>query len=221
MGLHSRARPFGTAAKEGGDLSCSCKRSPLHRVAGDDIISPMGTSPRSREWTENRPSRGLRWPDLHELWQHRELVRSWKSRPQGPLQAGSIRSRVGGAPALAGVAVFTVVFRRFANVPSEGIPYPVFAFVGVATWTYFSGSVTRATQSLVNNGPGDQGLLPSLAGPHLGDPSGPRRSRGVLRWPGGAYGHLQGAPTSAIVTSPLWLLALMARPSGSAWCSGP
>jgi ABC-type polysaccharide/polyol phosphate export permease len=52
---------------------------------------------------------------------------------------------------LVGVVVLAVVFQRLANVPSEGIPYPVFALVGYVVWTYFSGSVGAATASLVSN----------------------------------------------------------------------
>ena len=52
---------------------------------------------------------------------------------------------------LAGVVVFTIVFQRLANIESDGIPYPVFAYVGLIVWTYTSGAVTRATQSLVSN----------------------------------------------------------------------
>jgi ABC-type polysaccharide/polyol phosphate export permease len=52
---------------------------------------------------------------------------------------------------LAGVVVFTIVFRRLAHIESDGLPYPVFAYVGLIVWTYTSGAVTRATQSLVSN----------------------------------------------------------------------
>jgi ABC-type polysaccharide/polyol phosphate export permease len=54
---------------------------------------------------------------------------------------------------LAAAAVFTVVFARFARMPSDGLPYPLFAYCGLAAWTYFSGAVTKATQMLVQNAP--------------------------------------------------------------------
>ena len=50
---------------------------------------------------------------------------------------------------LAGVVVFTIVFQRLAHVESDGLPYPV--SVGLIVWTYTSGAVTKATQSLVSN----------------------------------------------------------------------
>jgi lipopolysaccharide transport system permease protein len=49
---------------------------------------------------------------------------------------------------LAGVAIFTFVMRRLANVPSEGIPYPVFVYSGFAVWMYFANSANLATESL-------------------------------------------------------------------------
>ena len=54
---------------------------------------------------------------------------------------------------LSGVVVFSMVSKRFANVPSEGIHYPVLALVGLAVWSYTFSSVTRATQSLANHSP--------------------------------------------------------------------
>lgn len=45
--------------------------------------------------------------------------------------------------------VFSIVFGRLAKVPSDGVPYPIFTFVALLPWTYFSNSMTRSTQSLV------------------------------------------------------------------------
>ena len=49
---------------------------------------------------------------------------------------------------LAGVAIFSVVLGRLAQVPSEGIPYPVFVFAGLVLWGYFTASANAATDSL-------------------------------------------------------------------------
>jgi lipopolysaccharide transport system permease protein len=50
---------------------------------------------------------------------------------------------------LAGMLVFSVVFGRLVGVPSDGIPYPVFVFAGLAIWTYFATGIEQAAQSLV------------------------------------------------------------------------
>lgn len=55
------------------------------------------------------------------------------------------------AAPLFSVVLFTVVFGRLAGVPSDGIPYPIFALCGILPWTYFSTSLTAAGNSLVLN----------------------------------------------------------------------
>ena len=47
------------------------------------------------------------------------------------------------------MAVFTIFLGRLAKIPSDGIPYPVFAFSGLVSWTYFSNAVSSSTESLV------------------------------------------------------------------------
>lgn len=45
--------------------------------------------------------------------------------------------------------VFSVVFGRLAKVPSDGIPYPIFSYAALLPWTYFSQSLSRSTESLI------------------------------------------------------------------------
>jgi ABC-type polysaccharide/polyol phosphate export permease len=52
---------------------------------------------------------------------------------------------------VASVVVFTVVFNGLAGISAEGVPYPLFALVGIVTWTYFSSSVEAASTALVSN----------------------------------------------------------------------
>jgi lipopolysaccharide transport system permease protein len=47
--------------------------------------------------------------------------------------------------------VFTAVFSVLARMPSEGHPYALFAYTALLPWTFFSGSVTNATMSLVGH----------------------------------------------------------------------
>jgi lipopolysaccharide transport system permease protein len=122
-------------------------------VAEVPASADQGRAPKrgERAWTENAPSRGW-FPriDLPELWSSRELVlilalRNIKIRYKQTL--------LGVAWAvlqpLAGVAIFTIVLGRLANIPSEGIPYPVFVFAGLALWMYFSNAASAAAESLV------------------------------------------------------------------------
>jgi len=34
--------------------------------------------------------------------------------------------------------IFTLLFGRLAGIPSDGIPYPIFAYAGLVIWTFFS-----------------------------------------------------------------------------------
>ena len=47
--------------------------------------------------------------------------------------------------------VFTVVFGKIANLPSNGIPYPVLVFSAMLPWQFFSNSLAEASNSLVYN----------------------------------------------------------------------
>ncbi|HEX7956509.1 MAG TPA: ABC transporter permease, partial [Pyrinomonadaceae bacterium] len=49
------------------------------------------------------------------------------------------------------MAVFTLFFGRLAGMPSDGLPYPLFAFAGLLPWTFFSTAATTSGNSVVNS----------------------------------------------------------------------
>jgi lipopolysaccharide transport system permease protein len=49
------------------------------------------------------------------------------------------------------MVVFTVVFGKFANLPSEGLPQPIFYYAGLLPWTYFSTALMASSQSMAGN----------------------------------------------------------------------
>jgi lipopolysaccharide transport system permease protein len=49
------------------------------------------------------------------------------------------------------VLIFSAVFGVFAKIPSDGVPYPVFAFTAVLAWTYFSEAFRRCSTGLVED----------------------------------------------------------------------
>jgi lipopolysaccharide transport system permease protein len=49
------------------------------------------------------------------------------------------------------IAIFSIVFGMFANIPSDGLPYPVFAYAALLPWTYFAEAVTRSSASVVSD----------------------------------------------------------------------
>lgn len=118
-------------------------------------------------WVENRAPTGWHKVDLRELWAYRELIAFLAIRD---VKVRYKQAVLGMAWAvvqpLAGAVVFTLVFDRIANLPSDGIPYPVFAFVGVTVWTYFTTSVQTAMSSLVGN----VGLVTKVYFPRMAAP---------------------------------------------------
>jgi lipopolysaccharide transport system permease protein len=118
-------------------------------------------------WVENRAPTGWHKVDLRELWAYRELIAFLAIRD---VKVRYKQAVLGMAWAvlqpLAGALVFTLVFDRIANLPSDGIPYPVFAFVGVTVWTYFTASVQTAMSSLVGN----VGLVTKVYFPRMAAP---------------------------------------------------
>lgn len=88
--------------------------------------------------------------DLRELYRYRDLLRFLALRDLKVLYKQTILG-FGWAivrPVVT-VAVFSVVFGRLANMPSDGAPYFLFSLVAMLPWTYLSDSITAASQSLV------------------------------------------------------------------------
>jgi lipopolysaccharide transport system permease protein len=52
---------------------------------------------------------------------------------------------------LLGMAIFTVFFAILVHVPSDGVPYPLFAYAGLLPWMYFANATSTASASVVNN----------------------------------------------------------------------
>src|SRR5262249_17503127 len=61
------------------------------------------------------------------------------------------------------MVVFSVVFGRLAKMPSEGVPYPVFAYCALLPWQLFAYAMTESSNSLVTN----QRLLTKVYFPRL------------------------------------------------------
>jgi lipopolysaccharide transport system permease protein len=49
------------------------------------------------------------------------------------------------------MVVFTIVFGKLANLPSEGVPYPILVFAAMLPWQFFSNAFTEAGNSLISN----------------------------------------------------------------------
>lgn len=86
------------------------------------------------------------------LFRHWELISSFALRD---IKARYKQSALGVAWALlqplSMMVVFTLVFSLFAKVPSDGIPYPVFAYSALIFWTFFSNAISGGTVAMVSN----------------------------------------------------------------------
>ena len=101
---------------------------------------------------EIRPSKGLFDLELDAVWSYRELLIVLVYRD---IQVLYKQAALGIAWAIIqpvfAVIVFSVIFGRVAQMPSDGIPYPVFAFAAVLPWTYFAEAVRRGGTGLVSD----------------------------------------------------------------------
>jgi lipopolysaccharide transport system permease protein len=107
---------------------------------------------RSRTTFEIRGSRGLLDLDLSAVWRYRELLYFLVLR-ELTVRYKQAALGVGWAivQPLFAVLIFTLVFGMFAKIPSEGIPYPVFALAATLPWTYFAEAMRRSGLSLVSD----------------------------------------------------------------------
>ncbi|KAA3663538.1 MAG: ABC transporter permease [Chloroflexi bacterium] len=47
--------------------------------------------------------------------------------------------------------IFTIIFGNLVDVSSDGVPYPLFSYVALVPWAYFSSTMNASTLSLVSN----------------------------------------------------------------------
>jgi lipopolysaccharide transport system permease protein len=98
------------------------------------------------------PDAGWMPLQLVELWRYRELVYflTWRD-----ISVRYKQTLLGAAWAIIQPVFTMIVFSIFlgglAKVPSDGLPYPLFAFCALVPWTYFSYALTHGANSLVDN----------------------------------------------------------------------
>jgi lipopolysaccharide transport system permease protein len=99
-----------------------------------------------------QPPRGLGSLDVAALWEYRELLYFlvWRDVKVRYKQTFIGASWAIFQPAMT-MAIFTVVFGNFAKIPSDGLPYAVFAYTALLPWTYFSTALSRSGTGLVSN----------------------------------------------------------------------
>jgi lipopolysaccharide transport system permease protein len=99
-----------------------------------------------------RPGTSPVLSNLREVWAHRELLYFliWRDLKVRYKQTFLGVAWVILQPLLMAL-VFAVFMGRLARVPSDGVPYAVFAYAGLLPWLFFSNSVASGSHSLVAN----------------------------------------------------------------------
>jgi homopolymeric O-antigen transport system permease protein len=110
------------------------------------------------------PSRSRFSLDLSQLWQYRELLYFliWRD-----VKVRYKQTVIGAAWAilqpLMTMLIFTLVFDRLAKVPSDNLPYPIFAYTALLPWNLFAGALSRCSGSVV----GQSNLVTKVYFPRL------------------------------------------------------
>ncbi|MFZ2486796.1 MAG: ABC transporter permease [Anaerolineae bacterium] len=97
-------------------------------------------------------TRGFSALQLRALWEYRELLYFlvWRDVKVRYKQTALGVLWVVLQPLLS-TLVFTVIFGILLKVPSNGLPYPIFAYAGLLPWQYFASALTRTSTNLVDN----------------------------------------------------------------------
>lgn len=110
------------------------------------------------------PSRGWTGLKLRELWEYRDLLffLAWRD-----ISVRYKQTILGAAWAIIqpffSMVVFSLFFGRLAQIPSDGVPYPIFSYAAMLPWTYFANAMTNSSNSLV----GSANLLTKVYFPRL------------------------------------------------------
>lgn len=162
------------------------------------------------------PSRGVAALQLGALWEYRELLGFlvWRDVKVRYKQTALGVAWIVVQP-LVSMVIFSVLFGYLLQAPSNGVPYPIFAYAGLLPWNYFAGSLTRAAQSLV----GSANLITKVYFPRLVIPLsgvvGGLVDFGVASLVlAGLMVWYRVPPTANIVWLPLFLLLAMATALG-------
>lgn len=98
------------------------------------------------------PTRGWAALKLREMWEYRELLYflTWRDIKVRYKQTAIGVSWAVIQPFMT-MVVFSLFFGRLAQVPSDGMPYPIFSFAALVPWTFFANGLTQSALSLVGN----------------------------------------------------------------------
>ena len=110
------------------------------------------------------PSRGWVSLQLRSLWEYRELLYFLVWRDVKVRYKQTVLGVMWAVlqPFMT-MVVFSIFFGRLGQIPSDGLPYPVFAYTALLPWQLFAGSLVASSNSLIVN----QGLVTKVYFPRL------------------------------------------------------
>lgn len=110
------------------------------------------------------PSRGWVPLKLSELWEYRELLYFliWRDIKVRYKQTALGATWAIIQPFLT-MVVFSLFFGHLAKMPSDGVPYPIFAFAALVPWSFFTNGLSQSSNSLV----GSSNLITKVYFPRL------------------------------------------------------
>jgi lipopolysaccharide transport system permease protein len=131
-------------------------------------VSPEAAPEKSRHAAVViEPTKGWAAVNLRELWKYRDLLMILAGRDVKLRYKQTVLGVIWVVvQPLVAALIFTLMFGRFARLPSDGHPYLLFVFAGVAVWTYFAGVLQRAGNSLLT----DARLITKVYFPRLAIP---------------------------------------------------
>ncbi len=99
-----------------------------------------------------KPRKNFSFSDIREIWDHKELMYFFTWRD---IKVRYRQTALGALWAIfqpfMAMVIFSVFFGKFIGVPSDGVPYPIFVYIGLLFWQFFSGSLSDISNILVNN----------------------------------------------------------------------
>ena len=128
---------------------------PNSTLISTQVVQPTVVIEADRSWWEL---------DLYELWKYRELlyILCWRDTKTRYTQ-----SLIGVGWAIISplftVAILTLIFSYWAKLPSDGIPYPLFAYTALVPWGYFAKSLERSSTSVAS----ESGLITKVYFPRV------------------------------------------------------
>ncbi len=97
-----------------------------------------------------KPKKTFSLDDFKEIWKYRELMYFFTWRD---LKVRYKQTAVGVTWAIfqpfIAMVVFSVFFGKLVGMPSDDVPYPIFVYVGLLLWQFFSGSLSQISQCFV------------------------------------------------------------------------